>query len=190
MVNWRRPLLMAACILVLIGSGWWLVRTGQIPGFGDGRRVVDNPRRNPPFSGPSVVELHESLLASGYKPAFATDDPRAIAASVWRRTGQGLQPENLPAGARMLGMTETPCLSPHSLVLLMEVNGKPLSLIVDKLENDRLYCVSAPMEITPFRRVLDDLVLYEVTPHGRPLIYDSFVNPKQTSAWYESGGGF
>lgn len=189
-VDWRRPLLVAACILALVGSGWWLAYNRLIPGFGDGSRMVENPRRNPPFAGPTVVEVHEALLAAGYKPTLPTADPRAIAASVWRRTGQGLQPANLPSGARVLGVSEKPCLSERSLVLLMEVAGKPLSLIVDKLENDRLYCVTAPMEITPFRREVGDLVIYEVTPHGKPLVYDSFVDPRQTKEWYEDGGGF
>lgn len=185
-----RWLAAAACILVLIGSTWWLARTGHIPGWGDGRRVVTNPRRSPPFAGPSVIEVHERLVAAGYKPTLETQDVRAIASTIWRRTGQGLAPSNLPAGAQLLGISETPCLSEHSLALLMRVNGQPLSIIVDKLENDRLYCVSAPMEITPFRREVGSLVIYEVTPHGKPLVYDRFIDPKQSRESYESGGGF
>lgn len=186
----RRLLLVAACILVLIGSGWWLVETGQIPGLNSRGRLSRVPRTTPPFDGPTTIDVHRTLVASGYKPAFETSDPRAIAASVWRRTGQGLAPSNLPKGARVLGMTETACLSPSSLVLMMEVNGQPLSVIIDKLANDRTLCVSAPDVITPFRQEVGSLVIYEVTPHGAPLIRDRFIDPKQSPDWYKDGGGF
>jgi hypothetical protein len=185
-----RWLAVAACILVLIGSAWGLAKTGFIPGWGDGRRVATNPRRNPPFEGPSVIQVHEKLVAAGYEPRWPTEDARVIASTVWSRLGQGLAPSDLPSGAKVLGISQTPCLSPDSLVLLMKFKDKPLSIIVDKLENDRLYCVSAPMDITPFRREVGALVIYEVTPLGKPLVYDKFTDPKQSDDWYKAGGGF
>ncbi|MBI5866154.1 MAG: hypothetical protein HZB38_16925 [Planctomycetes bacterium] len=186
-----RLLALAACLVLLAGGSIWMHQLGWsvIPrGWLGGRPT---PRPQSQYQGPTVVEAHESLLAAGFKPKLATQDVRAIAATIWRRTGQGLVPKaNLPADVRIVGVDVVNCLSPGSPVIFLMVRDKPVSIIVDKLVNDRLICVSAPMEITPFRQEVGSLVLYEVTPHGAPLVRELFEDPQESREWYESGGGF
>ncbi len=187
-----RPLFAAAaCIAMLLFAAYRLSESGFFGGSPRDQIVSGKRRPVAKFDGPSVIAAHESLVAAGYRPAHALTDPRAIAASVWRRAGQGLIPTGaMPANARILGISEVNCLSPRTLALMMQVDGKPLTVLIDKLENDRFICVERPMDITPFRQQLGELVLYEVTPHGRPIVREFFSDPRQTNDWYENGGGF
>lgn len=187
-----RPLFaVAACIALLLFAAYRLSESGILSGSPRDQIVGGNKRPVAKFDGPSVIAAHETLLAAGYRPSHTVTDPRAIAASVWRRTGQGLIPTGgMPASTRILGLCEVNCLSPQTLALMMQVDGKPLTVLIDKLENDRFICVERPMEITPFRQQIGALVLYEVTPHGRPIVREFFSDPQQTRDWYETGGGF
>ena len=186
-----RAAAVAACIALVAYSAYRLFDNGVLGPSARDQIVTGKKRPVAKFDGPSVTSVHEALVKAGYQPNHAFSDPRAIAASVWRRTGQGLVPTAaMPAGARVLGMSEVACMSPQTLALMMQVDGKPLTVLIDKLENDRFICVERPMDITPFRQEVGGLVLYEVTPHGRPIIREFFTDPQQSKQWYESGGGF
>lgn len=195
----KRPLLprlgrwsaIAACIALLIFAGYHFFDSGILGKSARDQIVRHKKRPVPKYDGPSVIAAHQSLLDSGYRPTQPLTDKRAIASTIWRRTGQGLIPSAaMPSNSRILGMSEVHCLSPNTLALMLEVEGKPLTVLIDKLENDRFICVERPMEITPFRHQVGSLVLYEVTPHGRPIVCECFVDPQQSKEWYENGGGF
>lgn len=186
-----RVLSVAACIALMLFAGYRLSESGLFDKSARDRIASGKRRLVSSFDGPSVIAAHEALMKAGYRPEHALTDSREIASSVWKRTGQGLIPTAaMPAGARVIGMSEVACLSPHTLALMMQVDGKPLTVLIDKLENDRFICVERPMEITPFRQEVGSLVLYEVTPHGRPIVRECFSDPQQSREWYEGGGGF
>jgi hypothetical protein len=111
-------------------------------------------------------------------------DDEEFADTFRNHLGQRLVLSALPDGARALGLAYCHSLSPQSICLVGEVDGRTVVVLVDRVEADRPQARPNVL-LNLFRREVGRLVLYEITPHDRPALLEHLEDPGRSG----SGGG-
>lgn len=129
-----------------------------------------------PFFAPqSLVALHVRTVSEGFTPYYICDNPIRFAQTFAARQGVPLKLADLPEGARMLGLSYLGGLSRDTTAMLGEASAQPVMVFVDRLRTDRRQGTPRPSRgLRVFRRQLESLVLYEVTPLDHPTFLDAF----------------
>jgi hypothetical protein len=121
-----------------------------------------------PFFQPRPVALvYQEVLDNGFEPYYECHEEDRFAETFSHRQGQALRLTELPEGSRMLGLSYEGGISRDTTSMLCRVDGKPVMVFVDRLEND---IPNASQNDQPdlhvYREARDGLVFYEVTPFG------------------------
>lgn len=144
---------------------------------------------------PPPTPIYHTLLERAYTshemtdftPQWVCETDEEFAAAVRDRLGQPMLIDDQDAPIELLGWAYSEdssgygdtIISSDSMILLTRVDGQGVILIVDRVEDE-----SEPLTIgdhrglSVFRRVLDDLVLYEVTPMNEPSVIGRAFTPK------------
>lgn len=83
-----------------------------------------------------LTEVYLKSIDEGFQPYWVCEDPITFANTFENRQGVPLKLDELPANSKMLGLAYLGGLSRTSTSLLAEVDGKPVLVIVDRIEND------------------------------------------------------
>ena len=152
--------------------------------------LASAPWRIPPLSGQyapvawrSAFDDYTGRNASGFEPQWTCEG--AVFERVFRdRHGVALQYDAANAfGAVATGLVYTNVISPRTTGILVKHDGRGILILVDRQERES----AAPPEADPdsglylHRRLLGDLVLYEVSPFAEARALAAFIIPEGTS---------
>jgi anti-sigma-K factor RskA len=121
----------------------------------------------PEFSAQPLAAIYQNAVDCGFEPTYECREADRFAATFQQRQGIPLQLAALPAGTRMLGLSYVHGLSRKTTAMLCDVDGKPVVVFVDRVENDQPRVAETPEGLHIFRHERDGLVFYEVTPHDK-----------------------
>jgi hypothetical protein len=125
----------------------------------------------------SFATVYYDTIRDGFKPAWVCRNELQFETAFSRRFRQPLLLAALPSGITAGGISYSNTLSPATINVLGRVEGTPVMVFVDKRAVDHGPPPPAPSELHLFRREIDDLVLYELTPLDRANILPYFYRP-------------
>jgi len=166
--SWRnRVMLIAATIMLTLGLG--LIVMNLLP----------PPKQPVRQLAPDAV--YQSLVDAGFKPHFVCTTDEEFSSTVRQQFGQPLlvgSSSNVTLlgwayGSGYSGQT----LSDKTLILMATVDGVETLMLMDNLENDKNLTIKAASGLHLHKRILGDLVLYEVTPSETPTLLQRAYNP-------------
>jgi anti-sigma factor RsiW len=113
----------------------------------------------------AVASIYERRVAGGFQPDWVCKDDAEFEQSVSARLGRTVKlATTRPPGVEVLGLGYDGVVSAHGMVVLAHVDGRPVMVVVDKASADQPISLPAGSPLRLFRRQVQDLVLYEVTP--------------------------
>jgi hypothetical protein len=167
---------MAAAVSVMVYAFWDLFADREPVGRG-GYTVL--PKRS------LIDEYRYQVGHRNMVPAWVCP-PRQFATNFYFRLGQAVQLATA-AGVEPLGISYGHNLSPGTLLVLARVEGRPVIVFADRLAND-----AGPnpppgddTDLRRFRRVIDDLVFYELTPFDEARVLDHLQPIDMPQEWIE-----
>lgn len=146
---WGRRVIvaLAACLLVTLGLAF----------------LRDPGPKDYPLG--AVASIYERRVQSGFQPDWVCRDDAEFEQSVSARLGRTVKlAATRPPGVEVLGLGYDGVVSAHGMVVLAHVDGRPVLVVVDKAASDRPISLPEGSPLRLFRRQVQDLVLYEVTP--------------------------
>ena len=143
----------------------------------------DHSTEAPYFQPKPVAVVYQEVLDNGFEPYYECREEDRFAATFLRRQGQALSLAALPLGSEMLGLSYAGGLSRDTTSMLCRVEGQPVMVFVDRLENDLpIATQNNANEIKIHRVVKYGLVFYEVTPFDTLRIVEYLVLKKVNSS--------
>lgn len=142
-------------------------------------QFLDRPKNVPFFAPQPVAELYREEIAKGFEPYYECRDDERFAATFKQRQGITLHLAAMPAGKGMLGLSYPGGLSRDTTAMLCQVDGEPVMVFVDRVENDQPIAGEnddPALRIT--REVRDGLVFYEIAPVGTSSVLEYLVREK------------
>lgn len=167
--GWR-ALSAAALVAISLGGLWYSWRITQPS------PVVD-PYAPQPWR--SFATVYHDTIQDGFKPAWICRNERQFERAFSRRFKQPLLLAALPSGITAGGISYSNTISEATINVLGKVEGAPVMIFVDKRTADAGPPPPPPPDLHLFRREIDELVLYELTPFDRPNILPYFYNPRK-----------
>ncbi len=125
----------------------------------------------------TLTQIYVSSIRSGYRPILHGKDNHRIAAVFKERQGQPLVVEPLPEGSTLLGLSYCGGFSPLTTTVVCKVDGQLVMVFVDRAELENAINHPPNRKARIYRRILGDLVLYEVSPYGQPRVLDRIKLP-------------
>ena len=167
---YRRRWAIAALLALGVVAAWSLV--GVIE-----QSLVDRDEYGPkPWT--SVQTYYRDAVERGFEPEWVCKDDDEFAGAFKKRLRQPLLVAATSGPVVGLGLGYANCLTPRTMTYLSRVQGKPVVVFVDKLENDTHPELPPNSGLNLFRKELDRLVLYEVSPLAEPHVLDLFYVPE------------
>lgn len=158
---WMTSLLSSAAALIWLLVGLQIFSSGN-----SGSEIAFRPI--------PLTEVYLQSIDEGFQPYWVCDDPVTFANTFQNRQGVPLRLEQLPANSKMLGLAYLGGLSRSSTSLLATVDGKPVLVFIDRIENDwgppTGYDSNDEIRVT--REEKFGLVFYEVSPTTVTAIMD------------------
>lgn len=161
----RRALLAAALLLVAAGVYYFGPMGPESDLLFGGARV-------------SAAEYYRSVVDAGFRPLTVCEDDAQFKAWTRERLGAAMLMNANPA-ISLVGWTYgvTP-MSDDTSVLLARVNGREVVVLMDKSAS-RLHRVKTGgadggAGLSVFKRTVGPVVMYEITPEGKPWVTDRF----------------
>ncbi|MCH7994978.1 MAG: hypothetical protein IIB57_11125, partial [Planctomycetes bacterium] len=167
---YRRRWAIAALLALGVIAAWRLA--GVIE-----QSLVDRDEYGPkPWT--SVETYYRDAVERGFEPEWVCKDDDEFAGAFKKRLRQPLLVAATTGPVVGLGLGYANCLSPRTMTYLARVQGKPVVVFVDKLKKDTHPKLPPNSGLNLFRKELDRLVLYEVTPLNEPHVLDLFYVPE------------
>ena len=167
---YRRRWAIAALLALGVVAAWRLV------GVIEQNRLVGDDYGPKPWT--SVETYYRDAVESGFKPEWVCKDDDEFAGAFKKRMRQPLLVAATTGPVVGLGLGYANCLTRRTMTYLARVQGKPVVVFVDKLKNDAHPELSPNSGLNLFRKELDRLVLYEVSPLDKPHVLDLFYVPE------------
>lgn len=120
---WMTALLSSAAALVWLFVGMQIFST-------------NNSANQVAFQPVPLTEVYLQSINEGFQPYWLCEDPVTFANTFETRQGVPLKLEPLPENTQMLGLAYLSGLSRKSTSLLAKVDGKPVIVIIDRIDND------------------------------------------------------
>ncbi len=134
---------------------------------------VGGPTETPFFQAQPLAEVYRETVDRGFEPYYECREDQRFADTFLKRQGQALSLASLPPESQMLGLSYAGGLSRDTTAMLCRVDGQPVMVFVDRLENDlKIAAEHTADQVHVFREARDGLVFYEVTPFDAPRMID------------------
>lgn len=163
----RRRFLAVAALIGVAALGIW-----RFSGFFD---PVDD--RYAPQPWRSLETVYRDKVATGFQVDWECKDDAEFSGTFRKRLGQHLLLAQLPPDVQSLGLAYCNSITPSTVFLLTRVDGREVIVFADRLSEDKPQPPTSP-DLKLFRRELDTVVLYELTPHQEPRVLPHFYNPR------------
>lgn len=134
-----------------------------------------------------LERAYTSYELNGFTPEWVCETDEEFAEAVRERLGQPMLIEDADSIIELLGWAYSQdssgygdtIISSDSMILLTRVDGIGVIVIVDRVEDEsEPLTIGDHLGLSVFRRVHDDLVLYEVTPMNEPTVIGLAYTPK------------
>lgn len=171
-VGWVKYAAIAAVVLISFALVAWFVR--------DRRAQTEYPE----MAWRSVEMVYRIETLKGFKPLWKCETDEEFARTYEDALGTPvlLPLAQVPAGTEMAGLSYSNTFSPKTVLFFGRVRGTPVIVFADRLEKDPGVAVSAESGLRVYRRQVQDLVLYEVSPLDRAYFLDSFRSEAEPGA--------
>lgn len=164
----RRKFLAAAAVIGLLAFFGWRF-SGYFAPVDD--RYAPKPWR-------SLEAIYQEKVASGFQVDWECKDDEEFSNTFRSRLGQHLLLAQLPPNVQSLGLAYCNSISPNTVFLLARVDGREVIVFADRLFDDKPQPPLRTAGLSLFRREIDSLVLYELTPSAEPKVLPHFYNPR------------
>jgi len=139
-------------------------------------QLARDPAETPFFQPRPVALVYQEVVDGGFEPYYECREADRFSATFQRRQSQALSLAALPSGSRMLGLSYAGGLSRDTTAMLCQVDGQPVMVFVDRLENDQPIATQLDASKLQVHRVArDGLVFYEVTPFATSRVIEYLV---------------
>ncbi len=167
--TWMQPLAAAAAVGGLLFAGW-MAWTTFAPVTAPATKYQIVRVRG------SMANVYATERSDGFIPDWVCSDDTEFAQTFQREVGQGLmfRPDEA-AGRRMVGLAYDETISPTTVHMLGQAVGADIIVFVGRVEHDKPMPDVSADGLHLFRRQIDDLVLYELTPLSQPELLEFFV---------------
>lgn len=156
--------LAASVAIVAISLAWF---------FGSGEGGSD-----PHFQQDRVAVLHQRMIDRGFEPYYQCDDDERFRQVFSTRQDVELSLDEMPEGARMLGLSYPGGLSRDTTAMLCIVDDQPVTVFVDRVSSDSDDVSSTGDDgLFVHRTERDGLVFYEVSPFDSPQVTRYMIRP-------------
>lgn len=125
----------------------------------------------------SFATVYYDTLRDGFKPAWICRNEKQFETAFARQLHQPLLLATLPSGITAGGISYSNTMTPGTINVLGRVNGTPVMIFVDRVAADMGPLPPPPPDLHMFRREIDDLVLYELTPLDKAEVLPYFYRP-------------
>ncbi|MCA9307441.1 MAG: hypothetical protein KDA16_12975 [Phycisphaerales bacterium] len=178
----RRALLATAATLALVGAAaviaWQAGLLTSSGGGGSNGGVVS------PYARLNAEQIYRDAQAAKFIPEWRCETDAQFVKAVQGKTGRAaLLPLTTP-GIEIVGWKYSdatkPAVSSSSMWLFVRTSAGPAVVIVDRLDKDQRaggLATGGSPDFHAFRREINGLVLYEITPEPAPSVIDQFVVP-------------
>lgn len=165
---WGRRFAVAAALIIGVVGVW------RIWSF-----VRPAPQQDLYATGPrmTVVEAYENRVHEGFEPDWVCKTDEEFATTFRRRLRQPLLLGQLPTGIAAKGLAYENVISKRTILLLATVADSKVIVFIDRNERDKGRQVPPDSGLHLFRRVLGELVLYELSPLDQAMLLDHFSTP-------------
>jgi hypothetical protein len=167
----RRALAVAASVMLCVLGGWMIWTA-----LGFGPRTPD-PYAPQPWR--SMQTVYEDRIEAGFRPDWVCRTDDEFQDTFRRQLGQRLLVGELPDGVAMIGLAYSNTISPWTISMLGEAEGRRLIVFIDRAEEDLGPSVPEESNLHVFRRELGELVLYELSPLDEPRFLQHFYDPDE-----------
>ena len=162
----------AAVLVVVVGGGWLL------------REWIEPPPLWDQYKLHTLVEVYQHEIDTGLNPLWVCKNDHEFAGTFWRKVRQPLVMDEAPEHLQAIGLSYVHALSPDTTYLLARVRSRPVLVFVDRVEVDTHPEIEGG-DLNLFRRQVDQLILYELTPLDEPHVLKLFRKPDVTIQWLE-----
>lgn len=138
--------------------------------------------RGPDFKLMGADALYAKLESKGFTPEWKCKDDVEFASTIRNRLGQALVVPAAATDATILGWAyanvyDGSPISPDTMILMAKAQGKNVIVLFDKTSQDRRVKVPESSGLHVYRREVQGLVLYEVSPLDQPHVLDAVRPP-------------
>ena len=125
-----------------------------------------HPEVKPYFEPRSLVAIYNETVDQGFRPYYFCEDADRFAMTFAKRQQTPLVLEELPADRHMVGLSYPGGLSRDTTAILCYADQKPVVVFVDRGEydNESVVAFQENQGLYVHKRLLSDLVIYEVSP--------------------------
>ncbi len=159
----------AAAIVMLIAGSWmiWLI-LGPQP-------AITDPYA--PQAWRSMQQVYEDERADGFLPDWVCRDDLEFQETFRSQLGQRMLLNSLPEGVAAIGLSYSNTISPWTICLLSEAADEEIIVFIDRLDQDSDTKLVAQSGLYLHRKVIGELVLYELSPLDSPRVIQHFHDP-------------
>ncbi len=119
-------------------------------------------------------QAYAERLAKGFKPDWVCNDEAEFMASYKKAIGQPLKVAKTDPGVVMDGLAYFNTMSPWTIGFLAHVDGKEVLVFGDPLSYDENPKLTEGSKLHLHKRVIDKVVLYELSPFDKPRVLPLF----------------
>jgi hypothetical protein len=163
-----------AASLVLAVAGLWMILSVVTPSTSGPGPYARQAHR-------TMQQVYADELASGFEPDWICEDDQEFESAFAMRFQQPLLLQPLPETMAASGLAYSNTISTDTIYLLASVRDEPVLVFVDKLERVETPPTLSDPALHVHRRVVGDLVLYEVSRLPEPTVIEYFFNPESES---------
>jgi hypothetical protein len=129
-------------------------------------------------------EVYEQTLANGFKAQHFCENDMEFAVAFYVRLNKGLKAER-PESVAWEGVSRAASriITTRTHYVLVRVDGTPILVFVDRLDQDNDGANQIGPGLHVFRRAMKELVLYEVTPLDSPRVLDLMSEIELPEEW-------
>lgn len=176
----RRVAAIAAALVIVAGGSWlgWSWWSDPV------RRVFPDLDR----AAAPAETLYASIVSDGMEPEWVCRDNQEFHDYFKDKLKRGLvlrtlpsqaapAPPSPPEGVEVLGLSSASLISRYNAVLLARVRGEPVLVIAggDFMHRPPELPQGSPLHLS--KRVVNEIVLYELSPRPQPALLDLFEAP-------------
>lgn len=168
-----RAVAIVAAMLLLVVGGWglWAMLNPTVPEF------------KPRFPKLTLTQAYQNAADNNFREDWACEDEKEFACTFDYRLGKGMALAQAPASVEVLGLSYANTITQKSILLHAKVNGRGIIVFVDRASADKGQNVDPASGLKLYKRKLDRLMLYEVSPLDKPYVLELLKEMNTPEEW-------